>query len=133
MLREHTRKKDYHGKKKKEVSSDLEQPQQELVVDPHVIVQEESSSNDVVPPALPFPPIPPLKTVSESKIIDIDLDKVLDDDAEIPSLISGYRLMDMSILADVFASLSCPGCHDTKTLKLRDIFEKKRGLARSRA
>ena len=38
--------------------------------------------------------------------------------------------MDMSILADVFASLSCPGCHDTKTLKLRDIFEKKRGLAR---
>ena len=38
--------------------------------------------------------------------------------------------MDMSILADVFASLCCPGCHDTKTLKLRDIFEKKRGLTR---
>ena len=57
--------------------------------------------------------------VHKTKIIDIDVDKA----AETPSLslISGYRMMDMSILADVFASLSCPGCHDTKTLKLRDI------------
>ena len=127
----YSKKRRYHGKNKKKIRlPDLEEA---LVVDVHNVdidVQEES--NDVyvpsAPPVPPSDPLPPVPTVSETKIIDIDVDKA----AETPSLslFSGYRLMDMSILADVFASLSCPGCHDTNTLKLRDIFEKKRGLAR---
>ena len=36
----------------------------------------------------------------------------------------------MSILADVFMLLSCRGCHSIKCLKLCDINEKKKGLAR---
>ena len=127
----YSKKRRYHGKNKKKIQlPDLEEA---LVVDVHnvdIVVQEEG--NDVyvtsAPPVPPSDPLPPVPTVSETKIIDIDVDEA----AETPSLslISGYRLMDMSILADVFASLSCPGCHDTKTLKLRNIFEKKRGLAR---
>ena len=36
----------------------------------------------------------------------------------------------MTILAEVFLMLSCPECHDTKSLQLHDVCEKKRGLAR---
>ena len=36
----------------------------------------------------------------------------------------------MPILADVFMLLSCPGCHGIQCFKLRDINEKKKGLAR---
>ena len=127
----YSKKPRYHGKNKKQIQ--LPDHEEALVVDVHnadIVVQEES--NDVyvpsAPPVPPSDPLPPVPTVSETKIIDIDVDKA----AETPSvsLIPGYRLTDMSILADVFASLSCPGCHDTKTLKLRDMFEKKRGLAR---
>ena len=44
--------------------------------------------------------------------------------------ISGYPLVDASILADVFLTLCCPGCHTVKFLELIDINEKKKGLAR---
>ena len=47
------------------------------------------------------------------------------------SPISGYRLIDMSILTDEFLLLSCPGCHGIQCLKLCDNNEKKKkGLAR---
>ena len=36
----------------------------------------------------------------------------------------------MSIVADVFMLPSCPGCHSIQCLKLCDINEKKKGLAR---
>ena len=42
------------------------------------------------------------------------------------SPISGYRLIDMSILTDEFLLLSCPGCHGIQCLKLCDNNEKKR-------
>ena len=35
------------------------------------------------------------------------------------------RLIDMSILADVFMLLSCPGYHSIQCIKLNDINEKK--------
>ena len=38
--------------------------------------------------------------------------------------------MDVSILADVFMLISCPGYHSIQCLKLCDINEKKKRLAR---
>ena len=38
--------------------------------------------------------------------------------------------MNMTILAEIFLVLSCPECHDTKSLQLHDVCEKKRCLAR---
>ena len=108
--------------------------------DVHVVVDE-----DVVDIQVPEPtselleidfqvpePIPePLETASTSKIVDIEVDEV---DSSLPEStlanISGYRLMDMAILAEVFLMLSCPECHGTKSLQLHDVCEKKRGLAR---
>ena len=129
--KKYSKKRRYHGKNKKKMH--LPDVEESLVVDVcnvDFVVQEESNVVYVpsAPPVPPADPLPPVPTVSETKIIDIDVDKA----AETPSSssISGYRLMDMSILAHVFACLSCPGCGDTKTLILRDILEKKRGLAR---
>ena len=66
-------------------------------------------------------------TVFSSKIIDIEMD--LPASLSVPttasSPISGYRLIDMSILAGVFMLLSCPGCPSIQCLKLCDIDEKK--------
>ena len=47
-----------------------------------------------------------------------------------PLQILGYQLIDMSILADLFMLLSCPGCSGIQCLKLCDINEKKEGLAK---
>ena len=46
------------------------------------------------------------------------------------SPVSGYRLIDMSILTDVFMVLSFPGCRRIQCHKLFDINEKQKGLAR---
>ena len=54
----------------------------------------------------------------------MDLPPVLSVPTTASSPISGYRLIDMSILADVFMLLSCPGCHSIQCLKLSDINEK---------
>ena len=43
---------------------------------------------------------------------------------------SRYLLIDISILADVFMLLSCPGCHSIQYLAFFDINEKKKVLAR---
>ena len=123
--RKYSKKRRYHGKKRKsndETSTSL----------PAAAVNiEELYENEVTDPVSE---LPPPETVSASKIVDI-----IEESAPIardtiasasPPVISGYRLMDMSILADVFALLSCPGCHDTQCLQLRDIDEKKMGLAR---
>ena len=71
-------------------------------------------------------------TATNSKIIDIEMDPPasLSVSVTASSLISGYRFIDMSILADVFMLLSCPGCHGIQCLKLFDINEKKKGLKR---
>ena len=69
-------------------------------------------------------------TACSSKIIDIDMDPPasLSVPTTASSPISGYRLINMSILANV--NFSCPGCHSIQCLKLCDINEKKKGLAR---
>ena len=43
-----------------------------------------------------------------------------------PLQILGYQLIDMSILADLFMLLSCPGCSGIQCLKLFDINEKRK-------
>ena len=48
----------------------------------------------------------------------------------VSSSVSRYQLIDMSILADVFMVLSCPGYRGIQCHKLFDINEKQKGLAR---
>ena len=43
---------------------------------------------------------------------------------------TGFRFIDLSMLLDVFSLLACPNCSTTNTLKLLDIEDKKKGLAR---
>ena len=67
-------------------------------------------------------------TACSSKFIDIEM--VPPASLSVPttasSPISGYWLIDMLILADVFTLLSCPGGHSIQCLKLSDIKGKKR-------
>ena len=73
-------------------------------------------------------------TACSSKIIDNEMDPpaLLSVIVTISPPISGYRLTDMSISADVFMLLCCPGCQGMlcQCLKLCDINDKKKGLAR---
>jgi hypothetical protein len=66
----------------------------------------------------------PKKTVSSVNVEDIEINE------DLHSEISGFRLIEMSILSDVISLLGCPRCVHTGTLKLNDIFLKKRGFAR---
>ena len=119
------KKRRYHGKKRKsndETSTSL----------PAAAVNiEELCENEVTDPVSE---LPPPETVSASKIVDIIEESAPIARDIIASSISLYPEINggeaMSILADVFALLSCPGCHDTQCLQLRDIDEKKMGLAR---
>ena len=43
---------------------------------------------------------------------------------------TAFRFIDLSILPNVFSLLACPNCSTTNTLKLQDIEDKKKGLAR---
>ena len=76
-------------------------------------------------------------TASQSKIIDFDMSLSTTpsstDGAPSPCTsteVSGYRLIDMSILSNVFQILCCPECHGTNCLLLNEVNEKKKGLAR---
>ena len=43
--------------------------------------------------------------------------------------ISGFRLIEMSILSKVLSLLACPNCYNTSSLKLTDVADKKKGLS----
>ena len=64
-------------------------------------------------------------TASSEKIVDVDEGESLD---TFPG-ISGFYLLDMAVLNEVFSIVSCPECHGTNCLSLTDIGEKKKGLA----
>ena len=70
----------------------------------------------------------PAATTCSSKIIDIQMDPpaALSVPTTASSPISGYQLIDITISADVFVLLSCPGFHNIQCLKLCDINERKR-------
>ena len=58
---------------------------------------------------------------SVQKVVDIPEENLLS--------LSGFRLIDMDLLNGVFNLLACPECYGIKTLTLKDIYEKKRGLS----
>ena len=64
---------------------------------------------------------------SLSKVIDIESDISLGQEG---SSISGFRIVDMGIINLVINLLACPECLQVNSLKLNDINEKKKGLAR---
>ena len=65
-------------------------------------------------------------TASVSKVVNID-----DNEAEnVSDEISGYRLIDTTILQCIFNCLACPECFKLETLSLIDINAKKKGLSR---
>lgn len=115
----YAKKRKFHGKRKSDT---------ETTVENVVKTVTDTPPNEEVLPK-------PVETASSSKIVDIDLTTPLPNSTSQPSVLSsappsGYRLIDMSILADVFALLSCPGCHAIATLELDDTDSKKKGLAR---
>ena len=116
----YTKKRTYHEKKKQQppqqesvvVVEDVPVVDDENVLDLNIsIVEEEQDLSHTK------------QTLSETKVVDIDESGTLED-------LSGYRLMDISVLGDVFTSLACPECCTINSLHLHDINEKKKGLAR---
>ena len=90
----------------------------------NIVVQKESPIPLVVEP-LPEVDFEAITTASTSKIIDIDpVQTELN-----PDLLTGYRLVDVEMLYDVFNSLACPVCYGVETLKLHNIDGRKKGLA----
>ena len=92
----YSKKRKYHGKKSQPV------PDKETVVaDRETIVTEQADVTTLS-----------TNTASSSKIIDIDVatDAPSSSTTTSTTLISGYRIVDVSILANVFLSLGCPGC-----------------------
>ena len=69
------------------------------------------------------------KTASDLKLVDIQTETPASSVSPVVP-VTGYQLLDVSILADVFHSLCCPGCKDVNCLELEDINEGKKGLAR---
>ena len=63
------------------------------------------------------------QTVSSSKMEDIEMNE---NDRE---SISGFRLIEMSILSKVLSLLACPNCYNTSSLKLIDVADKKKGIS----
>ena len=113
-LKVYAKKRRYHGKKKSHSTAN------DIGVE-ETITGVDQPTNDNV--ALPDP----VQTASSSKVVDID-SPIHQIATSIPS--GGYRLIDITILANVFAQLSCPGCHATTTLEFNDTDSKKKGLAR---
>ena len=70
----------------------------------------------------------PTAATCSSKSIDIQMDPPpsLSAPTTASSPISGYQLINITISADVFILLSCPGFHNIQCLKLCDINERKR-------
>lgn len=131
----YAKKRRFHGKKKgnqpgpvevvEEETNGIEQVEsgeiarvEDVAVVTTPIIDFDHESTDVNDTYLNF------STASSSKIVDIDT-SVVDH-----SVVTGYRLIDLSILKDVFNIFPCPECHGTNCISLKDVSEKKKGLAR---
>ena len=110
----------YHGKNKREcdVNNKIDL-QVQNVIDKNNL-QDTVVSTEIISSST--------ATASKSKIIDIERDQPASLSVSVTesSPISGYRLIDMLILADVVMLLSCPGWHGIQCLKLCDINEKRK-------
>ena len=115
--RVYAKKRKYHGGRKKSTESE--------------------NVGDRVNENVPETSTETTKTASSSKIVDIEVDNSpaitsatkasTSSSADTPS---GYRMIDVSILANIFHLVCCPGCKDDKSLRLSDINSEKKGLAR---
>lgn len=129
------KKRRHHSKKKKQTDDIAVQDDTDFSVGsssttteelPEVVVQEEIISAEIEPTTEELTEVVEKETISASKVIDIDIEI----DESTTEILTGYRLMDISILADVFLCMACPECLSTNSLILNDINEKKKGLAR---
>ena len=120
----YTHKRKYHGKKKRECDENSKTDLQVQDVVNKNNLQDTEVSAEVISSSK--------ATACSLKIIGTETNPPasLSLPTTTSSPISGYRLIDMSILADVFMLSSCLGCHSIQCLKLCDINEKKKGLAR---
>ena len=100
----YSHKRKYHGKKKRECDENNKTDVQAQNVVKKNNLQDTGLSTEILSSSL--------ATVCSSKIIDIEMDPSasLSLPVTASSPISGYRLIDMSVLADVFMLLSCPEC-----------------------
>ena len=115
-------KRKYHGKKKRECDENNKTDVQAQNVVKKNNLQDTGLSTEILSSSL--------ATVCSSKIIDIEMDPSasLSLPVTASSPISGYRLIDMSVLADAFMLLSCPECDSIHYLKLCDIRDKQKPL-----
>ena len=119
-VKKYSHKRKYHRKKKRECDENNKTDLQvQNVVDKNNL-QDIEVSPDIISSSTAL--------ACRSKIIDIEMDPPasLSLPATASSPISGYRLIDMLILADVLMLLGFPGCHSIQCLKLCGINEKRK-------
>ena len=101
-------------------------PNKEKKMTPKPAVVQETNEEELVETNQLFTNVNNLlqpSTISTDKVELIELPK----DSVLPT---GLRSIDLSILPDVLSLLTCPNCLKTNTLKLQDIEDKNKGLAR---
>ena len=108
------KRRKYHGRGKKEITAAV--PVLEEVV---TLPNEVSVDSDMEMVA-------DISTISLSKVVDIDTENVEDAAAEI----TGYRLVDTTMLNCMFSCMACPERLQCETIYLEDINAKKKGLSR---
>ena len=99
-------KRKYHGKKKRECDENNKTDLQVQNVDGKNNLQDTEVSTEII--------LLSTATACSSKIIDMEMDPPVSLSVSVTTVsspISGYWLIDMSILADLFMLLSCPGYH----------------------
>ena len=122
------RSKSRYAKKRKSGKKKAPKQPADLARDTQNDVGNENNNSDQSVPSASK------QTASSSKIVisEIPVTPVKSSDTtNIPNApISGYRLVDMSVLATVFHVVSCPGCGGVNCLKLSDIERQKKGLSK---
>ena len=109
----YSHKQKYHGKKKKESYENYKTDLQVQNVVNKNNLQDTEVSTEIISTST--------ATTCSSKIIDIEIDpptSLWSVPRTASSPILEYWLTDISIVADVFMLLSCPGCHSVQCLKL---------------
>ena len=126
---QHTIKNDDKTDRVSSVDENLQTPASSVNNNDVITVAESDVSlnvevaDNVVEVKLPLP-CTPKKTVSQNKVQHIATDTPKQSDPNI----TGYRIMDVEILSDIFCELNCPSCNTNK-LKLHERLNQKKGLA----
>ena len=120
----YSKKRKYHGKNKQK---------KEDIVDAVASAIDEVTENvtqELTPDPVPVPKLIDINQVPGASDPFVEEEQSSQPPpSEIPP-VEGYRFIDMSMLAEVFQMLGCPGCKAVNTLRLSDADEKKKDLAR---